>query len=101
MNSSYEPSPLIIDPFVLHFLSSTIQPPPPLPLPVFFYDPFLVVPPPPPPTIITSPSCQVRFSYSIRIKTFHHFYLEFTNKIDKFCSSTLYTNSIIYTSSYF
>ncbi|UJR35248.1 hypothetical protein I4U23_028012 [Adineta vaga] len=50
MNSTYEPSPRMIDPFVLHFLSSTIDPPPPLPLAIFFYDPFLVVPPPPPPS---------------------------------------------------
>jgi hypothetical protein len=47
MNSIYEPSPLIIDPFILYFLSSTIEPPPPLPSSIFFYDPFLVVPPPP------------------------------------------------------
>ncbi|CAF2393306.1 unnamed protein product [Rotaria sp. Silwood2] len=47
MNSSYEPSPRIIDPFIFHFLSSTIEPPPPLPSSIFFYDPFLVVPPPP------------------------------------------------------
>ncbi|CAF3319464.1 unnamed protein product [Rotaria socialis] len=47
MNSSYEPLPLIIDPFIVHFLSSTIEPPPPLPSSIFFYDPFLVVPPPP------------------------------------------------------
>ncbi len=50
MNSTYQPSPLLIDPFILHFLSSTIEPPPPLPSSIFFYDPFLVVPPPPPPT---------------------------------------------------
>jgi hypothetical protein len=60
MNSTYEPSPLIIDPFILHFLSSTIQPPPPLPSSIFFYDPFLVVPSPP--SIITSP---VRLTNSI------------------------------------
>lgn len=47
MNSTYQPCPLIIDPFILHFLSSTIEPPPPLPSSIFFYDPFLVVPPPP------------------------------------------------------
>ncbi|CAF3544020.1 unnamed protein product [Rotaria sordida] len=47
MNWSYEPSPRIIDPFILHFLSSTVEPPPPLPSSIFFYDPFLVVPPPP------------------------------------------------------
>ncbi|CAF0773468.1 unnamed protein product [Adineta steineri] len=52
MNSTYQPSPLILDPFILHFLSSSIEPPPPLPLSIFFYDPFLVVPPPP----ITSPT---------------------------------------------
>lgn len=53
MNSTYQPSPLIIDPFIFHFLSSSIEPPPPLPSSVFFYDPFLFVPPPP--SINTSP----------------------------------------------
>ena len=47
MTPTYKPSPSIIDPFIFHFLSSTVQPPPPLPTSVFFYDPFLVVPPPP------------------------------------------------------
>ncbi|CAF0763917.1 unnamed protein product [Rotaria sp. Silwood1] len=47
MNTSYEPSPRIVDPFIIHFLSSTIQPPPPLPSSIFFYDPFLIVPPAP------------------------------------------------------
>ncbi len=61
MNSPYEPSPLIIDPFILHFLSSTIEPPPPLPSSIFFYDPFLFVPPPP--SIITSPVSSI---YSIK-----------------------------------
>jgi hypothetical protein len=45
MSSSYAPSPIIIDPFVLHFLQSSIQPPPPLPTCIFLYDPFLIVPP--------------------------------------------------------
>lgn len=58
MSSSYQPLPMVIDPFVFHFLVSSIQPPPPLPPSIFFYDPFLVVPPPPPPTttpVTTSP----------------------------------------------
>jgi hypothetical protein len=66
MNSTYQPCPLIIDPFILHFLSSTIQPPPPLPTSIFFYDPFLVVPPPP--SVITSPPSQVRLTYSLTKK---------------------------------
>ena len=48
MSSLYMPSPMVIDPFVLHFLASTMDPPPPLPSALFFYDPFLIVPPPPP-----------------------------------------------------
>jgi hypothetical protein len=73
MNSSYEPSPLIIDPFIFHFLSSTIEPPPPLPSSIFFYDPFLVVPPPPPVSIITSPPLKVRLKYSIENIKFDRF----------------------------
>ncbi|CAF1242239.1 unnamed protein product [Adineta ricciae] len=56
MNSTYEPSPRMIDPFVIRFLTSTIEPPPPLPLAIFFYDPFLVVPPPPDCSINSSSS---------------------------------------------
>ncbi len=66
MNSTYQPSPLLIDPFILHFLSSTIEPPPPLPSSIFFYDPFLVVPPAP--SINTS---QVRNTHSIEQNYFY------------------------------
>ena len=59
MSSYYLPSPMVIDPFVLHFLSSTMHPPPPLPAALFFYDPFLIVPPPPPTTTVSSPPATV------------------------------------------
>ena len=59
MNSTYKPMPLIIDPFILHFFQSTIEPPPPLPSSIFFYDPFLIIPPPP--SINVS---QVRLTYA-------------------------------------
>lgn len=48
-SSTYQKTQFVIDPFILHFLSSSIEPPPPLPSCMFFYDPTLVVPPPPSP----------------------------------------------------
>lgn len=45
MSTLCEKNSIIIDPFIIRFLQTTIAPPPPLPACVFIYDPAIVVPP--------------------------------------------------------